>query len=51
MNCSYPSDQRSLQSVFPNSTDNGLNHRVNTKAKNPNMQQKARAIILSKHGL
>ncbi|XP_029620622.1 myocardin isoform X6 [Salmo trutta] len=40
VNCSYPSDQRSLQSVFPNSTDNGLNHRVNTKAKNPNMQQK-----------
>ncbi|XP_052334107.1 myocardin isoform X5 [Oncorhynchus keta] len=40
VNCSYPSDQRGLQSVFPNSTDNGLIHRVNTKAKNPNMQQK-----------
>ncbi|XP_036811590.1 myocardin isoform X5 [Oncorhynchus mykiss] len=40
VNCSYPSDQRRLQSVFPNSTDNGLIHRVNTKAKNPNMQQK-----------
>ncbi|KAM9410910.1 myocardin isoform 13-T14 [Salvelinus alpinus] len=40
VNCSYPSDQRGLQSVFPNSADNGLNHRVNTKAKKPNMQQK-----------
>ncbi|XP_064806697.1 myocardin isoform X5 [Oncorhynchus masou masou] len=40
VNCSYPSDQRGLQSVFPNSTENGLIQRVNTKAKNPNMQQK-----------
>ncbi|XP_064863923.1 myocardin-like isoform X4 [Oncorhynchus nerka] len=35
VNCSYPSDQREL----PNSADNSLNHRVNLKSKNPNMQQ------------
>ncbi|XP_041714638.2 myocardin isoform X1 [Coregonus clupeaformis] len=40
VNCAYPSDQRGLQSAFPNSADNGLNHRVNTKGKNRNMQQK-----------
>ncbi|XP_029620618.1 myocardin isoform X3 [Salmo trutta] len=49
VNCSYPSDQRSLQSVFPNSTDNGLNHRVNTKAKNPNMQQKMAILPSPRH--
>ncbi|XP_041753686.1 myocardin isoform X3 [Coregonus clupeaformis] len=38
VNCSYPSDRRSLQ--LPNSADNSLNHRVNLKAKNPDMQQK-----------
>ncbi|XP_052341849.1 myocardin-like [Oncorhynchus keta] len=39
VNCSYPSDQRGLQSALPNSADNSLNHRVNLKSKNPNMQQ------------
>ncbi|XP_052334104.1 myocardin isoform X2 [Oncorhynchus keta] len=49
VNCSYPSDQRGLQSVFPNSTDNGLIHRVNTKAKNPNMQQKMAILPSPRH--
>eukprot|EP00063_Salmo_salar_P038710 XP_014013545.1 PREDICTED: myocardin-like isoform X5 [Salmo salar] len=40
INCSYPSDQRGLQSALPNSADNSLNHSVNLKSKNPNMQQK-----------
>ncbi|XP_029559378.1 myocardin isoform X7 [Salmo trutta] len=40
INCSYPSDQRGLQSALPNSADNSLNHRVNLNSKNPNMQQK-----------
>ncbi|XP_031655569.1 myocardin isoform X2 [Oncorhynchus kisutch] len=39
VNCSYPSDQRGLQSALPNSADNSLNRRVNLKSKNPNMQQ------------
>ncbi|KAM9410901.1 myocardin isoform 5-T6 [Salvelinus alpinus] len=49
VNCSYPSDQRGLQSVFPNSADNGLNHRVNTKAKKPNMQQKMAILPSPRH--
>ncbi|XP_044194736.1 myocardin isoform X7 [Thunnus albacares] len=40
LNCSYPSDQRSLQGVFPNSADCGLNHNGSAKAENPNMQPK-----------
>ncbi|CAB1338192.1 unnamed protein product, partial [Coregonus sp. 'balchen'] len=28
VNCAYPSDQRGLQSAFPNSADNCLNHRM-----------------------
>nr|XP_046224479.1 myocardin-like isoform X5 [Oncorhynchus gorbuscha] len=39
VNCSYPSDQRGLQSALPNSADNSLNHMVNLQSKNPNMQQ------------
>ncbi|KAG7491779.1 hypothetical protein MATL_G00007510 [Megalops atlanticus] len=40
VNCSYSSDQRSLQQLFPSSTNNGFNHRDQSKAKSPNMQQK-----------
>ncbi|CAK6970659.1 myocardin isoform X9 [Scomber scombrus] len=40
LNCSYPSDQRGLQGVFPNSADCGLNHNGSAKAENPNMQPK-----------
>ncbi|KAM4624066.1 myocardin [Polymixia lowei] len=40
VNCSYPSDQRGLQGVFPSSAECGLNHRGTTKANNPNMQPK-----------
>ncbi|KAL0984035.1 hypothetical protein UPYG_G00136180 [Umbra pygmaea] len=39
-NSHYTSDQRGLQVVFPNSADHNLTHRVNTKTKNPIMQQK-----------
>ncbi|XP_071318251.1 myocardin isoform X3 [Trachinotus anak] len=38
--CSYPSDQRGLQGVFPGSADCGLNHGGSTKAENQNMQPK-----------
>ncbi|KAL7372133.1 hypothetical protein ABVT39_010801 [Epinephelus coioides] len=38
VNCSYPSDQRALQGVFPNSTDCG--HSGSAKSENQNMQPK-----------
>ncbi|XP_034563354.1 myocardin isoform X4 [Notolabrus celidotus] len=38
VNCSYPSDQRGLQGVFPNSTECG--HSGSAKADNHNMQPK-----------
>ncbi|XP_041753600.1 myocardin isoform X2 [Coregonus clupeaformis] len=47
VNCSYPSDRRSLQ--LPNSADNSLNHRVNLKAKNPDMQQKIPILPYPRH--
>ncbi|XP_041819221.1 myocardin isoform X5 [Chelmon rostratus] len=37
-NCSYPSDQRGLQGVFPNSTDCG--HGGSAKTENQNLQPK-----------
>uniref|UniRef100_A0A3B4UI08 Myocardin n=1 Tax=Seriola dumerili TaxID=41447 RepID=A0A3B4UI08_SERDU len=40
VNCSYPSDQRGLQGVFPSSADCGLNHGGSAKAENQNMQPK-----------
>uniref|UniRef100_A0A3Q1CY78 SAP domain-containing protein n=1 Tax=Amphiprion ocellaris TaxID=80972 RepID=A0A3Q1CY78_AMPOC len=40
INCSYPSDQRSVQGVFPSSTDCGINHSSSTKAESQNMQPK-----------
>ena len=43
VNCSYPSDQRGLQGVFPNSTDCG--HGGSAKTENQNFQPKV--IILS----
>ncbi|XP_067101260.1 myocardin [Osmerus mordax] len=39
VNCSYMSDQRGLQSVFPNTADAGLIHRGQAKAKNTAMQK------------
>ncbi len=38
VNCSYPSDQRGLQGVYPNSSDCG--HSGSAKAENHNMQPK-----------
>nr|XP_046233190.1 myocardin isoform X4 [Scatophagus argus] len=38
VNCSYPSDQRSLQGVFPNSADCG--HSASAKADNQDIQPK-----------
>ncbi|TMS22224.1 Myocardin, partial [Larimichthys crocea] len=38
VNCSYPSDQRGFQGVFPNSTDCG--HGGSAKTENQNMQPK-----------
>eukprot|EP00063_Salmo_salar_P038709 XP_014013544.1 PREDICTED: myocardin-like isoform X4 [Salmo salar] len=49
INCSYPSDQRGLQSALPNSADNSLNHSVNLKSKNPNMQQKIPILPCPQH--
>ncbi|XP_039991475.1 myocardin isoform X3 [Xiphias gladius] len=40
VNCSYTSDQRGLQGVFPNSAECGLNHSGSAKAENQNMQPK-----------
>ncbi|KAK2820982.1 hypothetical protein Q5P01_023941 [Channa striata] len=40
VNCSYPSDQRGLQGVYPSSADCGLNHSTSAKVENQNMQSK-----------
>ncbi|XP_050922190.1 myocardin isoform X4 [Lates calcarifer] len=40
VNCSYPSDQRGLQGVFPPPADCGLNHSSSAKAESQNMQPK-----------
>ncbi|XP_029384348.1 myocardin isoform X2 [Echeneis naucrates] len=40
VNCSYPSDQRGVQGVFPSSSDCGLNHNGSAKAENQHMQPK-----------
>ncbi|XP_036382086.1 myocardin isoform X2 [Megalops cyprinoides] len=49
MNCSYSPDQRSLQQLFPSSTNNGFNHRNQSKAKNPSMQQKMAILHSPRH--
>lgn len=40
INCSYPSDQRGLQGVYPSSADCGLNNSNPAKAESQNMQPK-----------
>ncbi|XP_006796998.1 myocardin isoform X3 [Neolamprologus brichardi] len=40
INCSYPSDQRGLQGVYPSSADCGLNNSSPAKAESQNMQTK-----------
>ncbi|XP_039892544.1 myocardin isoform X8 [Simochromis diagramma] len=40
INCSYPSDQRGLQGVYPSSADCGLNNSSPAKAESQNMQPK-----------
>ncbi|XP_071318257.1 myocardin isoform X8 [Trachinotus anak] len=47
--CSYPSDQRGLQGVFPGSADCGLNHGGSTKAENQNMQPKISVLPSPRH--
>ncbi|XP_047232016.1 myocardin isoform X3 [Girardinichthys multiradiatus] len=49
LNCSYPSDQRSLQAVFSSSADCGLNHSSPIKAESQNMQPKMSALPSSRH--
>ncbi|XP_015248308.1 PREDICTED: myocardin isoform X1 [Cyprinodon variegatus] len=49
LNCPYPSDQRGLQAVFPNSSDCGLNHSGPVKAESQNMQPKMSALPSSRH--
>uniref|UniRef100_A0A096M7Q7 Myocardin n=1 Tax=Poecilia formosa TaxID=48698 RepID=A0A096M7Q7_POEFO len=49
LNCSYPSDQRSLQAAFPSSPDCGLNHSGPIKAESQNMQPKMSALPSSRH--
>ncbi|XP_035526082.1 myocardin [Morone saxatilis] len=47
VNCSYPSDQRGLQGVFPNSADCG--HGGSAKAENPNIQPKMSVAPSPRH--
>ncbi|XP_078019853.1 myocardin isoform X3 [Epinephelus lanceolatus] len=47
VNCSYPSDQRALQGVFPNSTDCG--HSGSAKSENQNMQPKMSVMPSPRH--
>ncbi|XP_056221417.1 myocardin isoform X1 [Seriola aureovittata] len=49
VNCSYPSDQRGLQGVFPSSADCGLNHGGSAKAENQNMQPKMSVLPSPRH--
>ncbi|XP_029977394.1 myocardin-like isoform X2 [Sphaeramia orbicularis] len=49
VNCSYPSDQRSLQGVFPSSADCGLNHTASAKSENPNMTPKMSVLSSPRH--
>ncbi|KAM4525622.1 myocardin isoform 2-T3 [Odontesthes bonariensis] len=48
-NCSYPSDQRSLQAVFPGSADCGLHHNSSTKTESQNMQPKMSVLPSPRH--
>ncbi|XP_027145147.1 myocardin isoform X2 [Larimichthys crocea] len=47
VNCSYPSDQRGFQGVFPNSTDCG--HGGSAKTENQNMQPKMSVLPSPRH--
>uniref|UniRef100_A0A3Q2QZI3 Myocardin n=1 Tax=Fundulus heteroclitus TaxID=8078 RepID=A0A3Q2QZI3_FUNHE len=49
LNGSYPSDQRSLQAVYPSSADCGLNHADPVKAESQNMQPKMSALPSPRH--
>ncbi|XP_008276615.1 myocardin-like, partial [Stegastes partitus] len=49
VNCAYPSDQRSLQGVFPSSADCGLNHNGSAKAESQNMQPKMSVLPSPRH--
>ncbi|GAA6225046.1 myocardin isoform X2 [Lates japonicus] len=49
VNCSYPSDQRGLQGVFPPSADCGLNHSSSAKAESQNMQPKMSVLPSPRH--
>ncbi|XP_028263989.1 myocardin isoform X3 [Parambassis ranga] len=49
VNCSYPSDQRSLQGVYPGSADCGLNHSGSAKADGQSMQPKMSVLPSPRH--
>ncbi|XP_012719569.2 myocardin isoform X2 [Fundulus heteroclitus] len=49
LNGSYPSDQRSLQAIYPSSADCGLNHADPVKAESQNMQPKMSALPSPRH--
>ncbi|XP_040922581.1 myocardin isoform X5 [Toxotes jaculatrix] len=49
VNCSYTSDQRGLQGVFPNSADCGLSHGGSAKADSQNMQPKISVLPSPRH--
>nr|XP_054591893.1 myocardin isoform X2 [Nothobranchius furzeri] len=49
VDCSYPSDQRNLQPVFPGSADCGLHHNGSTKAESHNVRPKMSVLPSSRH--
>ncbi|XP_017271726.1 myocardin isoform X3 [Kryptolebias marmoratus] len=49
LNCPYPSDQRSLQPMFPGSADCDPNHNGSTKTESQNMQPKMSVLPSSRH--
>uniref|UniRef100_A0A8C8DXY1 Myocardin n=1 Tax=Oryzias sinensis TaxID=183150 RepID=A0A8C8DXY1_9TELE len=48
-NCSFSSDQRSLQAVFPGSADCGLNPNCSTKAESQSLQPKMSILPSPRH--
>uniref|UniRef100_A0A3P9IDB3 Myocardin n=1 Tax=Oryzias latipes TaxID=8090 RepID=A0A3P9IDB3_ORYLA len=48
-NCSFTSDQRSLQAVFPGSVDSGLNPNCSTKAESQSLQPKMSILPSPRH--
>ncbi|XP_051523049.1 myocardin-like isoform X2 [Myxocyprinus asiaticus] len=49
VSCSYPSDQRSMQPVYPNPVESNLNPRGSSKAKSASTQQKEAILHSPRH--